>query len=345
MARNLGTLDPAGMDGHLRGLPGQLRSMDQVSIELPDFGEVRSLVFLGMGGSAIAGGLTTALVGNAAPYPVFAVRGYEVPRWLGPRALGVAVSHSGNTEETLAASRQLRDQGGTVIGITSGRILADACLRAGEVIVDIPTGMPPRAAFGYLAGATFRVAQGLALMEDPNLSARADGLDQYMAGLLPAPGEAAVGELAHLADALSNALPVFLAPDGFLATIAYRWCCQFNENAKRPARCAILPECNHNEVVAWGGENLGPVIVFEDPTVPARVQRRLDVSCDILLDAGATMRRVRGSGDDLLDRVFSLGLLGDALSLELAYRAGIDPTPIPQIDRLKDALSNGPDGS
>ena len=35
------------------------------------------------------------------------------------------------------------------------------------------------------------------------------------------------------------------------AAAAYRWKCQFNENAALPAFASVLPEADHNEVVGW----------------------------------------------------------------------------------------------
>ena len=35
------------------------------------------------------------------------------------------------------------------------------------------------------------------------------------------------------------------------AAAAYRWKCQFNENAELPAFASVLPEADHNEVVGW----------------------------------------------------------------------------------------------
>ena len=40
-----------------------------------------------------------------------------------------------------------------------------------------------------------------------------------------------------------------------------------------------------------------------------------------------------------LERVLSLNLLGDLVSVYLAVLEGVDPTPIEPIDRLKQALA------
>ena len=57
--------------------------------------------------------------------------------------------------------------------------------------------------------------------------------------------------------------------------------------------------------------------------------------------AGATVvERVAARGDTPLERLISLVLLGDLVSLYLAVLAGTDPVDIAPIDRLKASLAN-----
>ena len=47
------------------------------------------------------------------------------------------------------------------------------------------------------------------------------------------------------------------------------------------------------------------------------------------------MHRVESRGSTAVERVLSLVLLGDLVSLYLAALRGVDPTPVPAIERLK----------
>jgi len=48
--------------------------------------------------------------------------------------------------------------------------------------------------------------------------------------------------------------------------------------------------------------------------------------------------RVEARGQSRLERVLSLVLLGDLVSVYLAVLEGVDPTPVEPIERLKAAL-------
>jgi glucose/mannose-6-phosphate isomerase len=60
----------------------------------------------------------------------------------------------------------------------------------------------------------------------------------------------------------------------------------------------------------------------------------------IAAEAGATTTEVRATGRSALARLFSLISFGDFVSVYVAIRRGIDPTPVDVITRLKAALAS-----
>ena len=126
------------------------------------------------------------------------------------------------------------------------------------------------------------------------------------------------------------------------APVAYRWKCQINENAGLPAFASVLPELDHNEVVGWpGADGLGPfsAVFLEDAGAHPRNALRSELSA-VEAQAGASVvERVAARGDSPLERLISLVLLGDLVSLYLAVLAGTDPVDIAPIDRLKASLA------
>ena len=65
--------------------------------------EYRNIVVSGMGGSAIGGDILRVYAANKTPIPVLVVRDYNIPAFVDQNTLFLAVSYSGNTEETLSA--------------------------------------------------------------------------------------------------------------------------------------------------------------------------------------------------------------------------------------------------
>jgi glucose/mannose-6-phosphate isomerase len=60
----------------------------------------------------------------------------------------------------------------------------------------------------------------------------------------------------------------------------------------------------------------------------------------IASEASATYR-VESIGNTRTERLVSLVLLGDLVSLYLAVLRGVDPGPVAMLDRLKEALASG----
>ena len=54
--------------------------------------------------------------------------------------------------------------------------------------------------------------------------------------------------------------------------------------------------------------------------------------------AGSPVERVRSRGQTRAERVLSLVMLGDLMSLYLAVLNGVDPTPVARIEDLKQRL-------
>ncbi len=48
---------------------------------------------------------------------------------------------------------------------------------------------------------------------------------------------------------------------------------------------------------------------------------------------------VEAHGEGALAQLLDLVMLGDVMTLHLAYQAGVDPGPIPVLDELKTALT------
>ncbi len=102
-------LDSLGMFDVAAAFPEQVA--DAVAVgeavgPLPEHDDVANVLVLGMGGSGIAGDLLAAVAGPFMPVPVVVHKGYEPPSFVDRSTLVIAVSFSGNTEETLEAVQE-----------------------------------------------------------------------------------------------------------------------------------------------------------------------------------------------------------------------------------------------
>jgi glucose/mannose-6-phosphate isomerase len=146
-----------------------------------------------------------------------------------------------------------------------------------------------------------------------------------------------------LARGLHGTVPQ-IAGAGLTAPIAYRWKTQLNENAKLPAFANELPELDHNEICGWEGSGeLGPfsAVFLDDSDLHPRIRQRIELTRGLIASQSVATYRVDGVGETRTERLVSLVLLGDLVSLYLAVLRGVDPASVELIERLKDALARG----
>jgi glucose/mannose-6-phosphate isomerase len=79
-------------------------------------------------------------------------------------------------------------------------------------------------------------------------------------------------------------------------------------------------------------------VFLEDRGQHPRERRRFELTGDLIADGAEAVVRVETQGDSPTERLLWAVMLGDLVSLGLAARRGVDPTPIAVIDRLKDEL-------
>ena len=147
----------------------------------------------------------------------------------------------------------------------------------------------------------------------------------------------------ELARSLHGTTPQ-IAGAGLTAPIAYRWKTQINENAKTPAFSNELPELDHNEIVGWeGAAELGrfSAVFLDDSDLHPRIRQRIELTRGLIAGNAVGTYRVDGVGETRTGRLISLVLLGDLVSLYLAVLRNVDPTPVPSIEHLKNALAKG----
>lgn len=340
--------DPHDMLGLVQKFPHQCRHAVQIGAEFGRGREVPLLtevVVTGMGGSAIGGDLARCLMDVYSRNPLIVNRDYDLPHWVGTETLVVAVSYSGNTEETVTAYQQAKEAQAERAVIASGGKLLQLAESEGVPLARIPGGQPPRSALGYLFFPLLGLLANYGLFgHDANVDIleTIDLLERQSRDLGPdVPTE--MNPAKQLAVALHGRLPVIYGTRGYRGAVAARWKGQINENAKQAALANVLPEQNHNEILAWTlAKKQAPewAVVFlrdlEDE--PPRIVRRIEVTREILAPV-AGVYEVHARGTSLLARMFSLVYFADFVTVYLAYLNGVCPAEIGHIDRLKAELA------
>lgn len=295
----------------------------------------------GMGASAIAGDIFADFANETSSVPINVVRGVILPRWVSKDTLTLMTSYSGNTHETLELFRQAKERGCPMVTVCSGGELERLSTKYDVPNLNVPAGIQPRAALGHVLGLTGTVLDQLDVCPAVQELTRAlPELKELRDSMMPNSGD---NEAANLAESLFGTVPVIYGHPNMGAS-ALRWKTQINENSKMLAFSGIMPEFNHNEIVGWieGRPNMrcSPVVLY-DANAPDTLRSIVDTSVDSLRDSGVEVHEVLVEGDGSLEKNLRSSLIGDFVSLYLAFLRKVDPEPVVSISSLKQRLGFG----
>lgn len=301
----------------------QLRDFSKQIKFKASFGELRpfkNIVISGMGGSGIAGSIFSEIYDRA---PVQVVSDYALPSYADRETLFVGISYSGNTEETVAATKEAMKRGCQVRVITSGGELSEL----GAETVIVPKGYQPRAALGYLI--------------KPFLSAfvTSDDAQYDRISILLAEMDANNSSEREIAGKIFDrkSIPYILGYTPF-RWVAYRWKTQFNENSKILAFSSYFPELDHNDAIpfkhTYGKDNFA-FLVFGGST--GQIEKRVRFTSEV---TSTEFIMVQPKGQTVLEKLFYLVHAGDYISYHLGNMRNIDPEDVSVITELKNKLKS-----
>jgi len=343
----LAAVDPQDALGAVERMPEQwleaitrARSCDG----LPTRHGISSILYCGMGGSGVAGDVLAAIARETGTVPVTVVKGYHIPSWVGPNTLVICGSYSGNTEETLMCFEEACGRQARLVAIATGGALAQQAASRGVAVISPVEGLQPRQALPSLAVPALVACEQLGLLGD--LSAALTETTNVLSSRVGEFGRdvpATTNDAKVIAAELDGTLPVVWGQEGVLSVAAERWRTQLNENAKIPAYSNSLPELDHNEIVGFemgaGALSSIALVTLRGPEENPRVTKRLEATLDRARPLVAKTLEARAVGESTLARLMSAVMLGDFVSVYLAVRRGVDPTPVTAIDELKSRLA------
>jgi glucose/mannose-6-phosphate isomerase len=338
--------DPGDMLGRIKELPKQIRDAWAIATKAsipPAYGDVRSIVVAGMGGSAIGGDLAASLMEGELKVPMTVHRDYGLPGYVGRDSLVIASSYSGNTEETLSAFEEARKRGAKVLALTTGGKLVELARASGYPVVTFTYKARPRATLGYSLGLVLGALFRMGFVRD--LSSDIDVALKDLSRI-----EERVHEGARTNDAKKLAQDLFgrimvAYGAGVMGVMARRVKGQWNENAKNWSAFDVMSELNHNAVVGFehppiAKEALTVLLLRSDRDNP-RHKLRFEVTRELLDRARIPHKTLQFAGRNMLSEVLQMVLFTDYVSFYVALLNGADPSPVKSIDYLKDRLAKG----
>lgn len=303
------------------------------------YSSAKEVAIVGMGGSAIAGDLLKDLLRDQTNRSISVIRNRTLPAWIDKNTLVIAVSYSGNTKETLSAFNEAINRGCQLISSTSGGLLQQRSQILNIPIVSIDFVGEPRSAIGYGLLNLLSIFDKLKFIPRQNKFVieaikKLALTDKSWNNEVPTNQNYAK----QLAIDIGHNIPIIIG-SGLFTSAAQRWKTQFNENSKALAMWETVPESEHNTIESFSISNgidnsTFPILlehhprISRDPSPFRKVKKVLEV-------AKMPYALVKGPATNNLSQLLWVIHLGDYISYYLAVLRGVDPSPVPNITKLK----------
>mgnify|MGYP003334351670 CR=1 FL=1 len=294
-----------------------------------------NILISGLGGSGIGGTIISQQLAGELKIPVNVNKDYGIPAFVDSKTLFIACSYSGNTEETVEAVEMAEQRNAEIAIITSGGKLLEIAKTKGYNYILMPSGFPPRAAFGFSFPQLYFMLEKYGLIDASFISAINNSIQ-----LIDKNEESIKKEAAEITEKLFGKIPVIYAVADSEG-VAVRFRQQINENSKMLCWHHAIPEMNHNELVGWAGGNQElAVVIFRNENDYQRNQTRIEINKEIFLKYTSNITEIYSKGNSILERALYHVHLGDWISVLLAEKKQIDPVEVNVIDFLKGSLAN-----
>jgi len=232
-------------------------------------------------------------------------------------------------------------KGAQIVILTDGGVLAERAKKHGYPYYKDPIGLQPRVAVCYGVKALTDLFTDLGLID--GVQGELSEAVEFMSASIKlwgadiATDENPAKKLAN--DLLGHEIVMYGGPTTGVASL--KWKINFNETSKNLSFYYNYPEFNHNEFMGWThpqNTNIKVVELLSDLDHP-QIGKRFEISNRLLSGTMPAPIVIQADGENKLQQMLWVQMLGDFVSVYLGVLNGIDPTPVPLIEKLKKELA------
>ena len=320
---------------------------DAGKIIFPDkYHQVTSIVFSGMGGSALGAYVMRSLFFDEIKMPFEIFNGYRLPPYANEKTLAILGSYSGTTEETLSCAQEAVEKKTCLTGLTIGGKLGEILNSAGAPYYKIvPTYNPsnqPRLGTGYSIFGQIAVFNALGILSvsksevDLVYFVLKEGNKRY--GINVSINENPAKQLAL---ELKDNIPIIVTGE-FLGAVGRIMRNQIHETAKNFADYHNIPELNHHlmEGLAHPSSNTQKFffIFLVSNLYSPRIIKRFAVTREVVLRQGMKVKEFMPTSSTKISQVLECIQFGAYVNYYMAMLYDLDPSKIPWVDFFKTEL-------
>ncbi len=306
---------------------------DQDSV---NFDGINHIVFAGMGGSGAIGDMFASILSKTHIH-VNVVKGYLLPKTVDSNTLVVAVSVSGNTDETLFVLDSAHKLGCKIIAFSSGGKMQEYCAKNKIEHRIISQFHSPRASFPTFLFSILRVLEPFLLIKRNDITDSLDELEKQGRKI----SSSNLGDenpAISLAKWISD-IPLIYYPWGLQAG-AIRFKNSLQENAKMHAITEDIIEACHNGIVSWERPSTVKPILIQGYDDYIKTKERWKILKGFFEGKEIDYHEIHTVSGSIISKLINLVYLLDYATIYRAVLSNIDPTPIRPIDFVKSKLSS-----
>jgi len=301
-----------------------------------NFDNIRHLVFAGMGGSGALHDIFAAILSKTNIH-VTVVKGYNLPKTTDSNTLIVTTSVSGNTVETLTVLDAARQNKCKIIAFSDNGKMFDYCSRYGIEHRQIPINLNPRSSFADYLFSMIKVLEPILPINKADVLESINDLRNLQKKI-------SSNNITEDNPALDIAywikdIPIIYYPWGLQAA-AVRFKNSLQENAKMHAMIEDVIEASHNGIVAWERKSKVRPILIRGYDDYVKTKERWNIIKEYFESRGIEYKEVFSVKGGILGKIVNLVYLLDYSSIYLSIISGIDPSPVPSIDFIKNKTRN-----
>jgi glucose/mannose-6-phosphate isomerase len=293
--------------------------------------EFKQVVICGMGGSGIGGQIVKSIFQSKATIPIICIADYNLPKFVNKDTLVILASYSGNTEETLSATKQALSLNCKLLALTTGGKLKEITDENHIQTYIIESGFQPRMALGFsLTYLLLILAELIGENTVESLKDIAVKIDTNQHDLY--------SEAEEIFKQIKNKVEskFVVITDSDYEPIGVRFAQQIQENAKHECFVHVVPEMNHNVIESYYG-SLNTVFFFIYSLSHDRCAARFEFLTNLLELENHKVVTIAAEGFTL-EQVYEIIYVLDWVSLLVADFRKVDSLAIHNIMSLKEFL-------
>ena len=304
------------------------------NLEKVNFTGIDHIVFAGMGGSGALGDIFSAILSKTDIH-VCVVKGYHLPNTVNSNTLVVAISISGNTDETLRILESANKQDCKLIAFTSGGKMEQVCLEKNIEFRKIEEFHSPRASFPSFLYSILNILS-------PIIPIKKEEVLESIRELQCLQREIFSENLSENNPALSLAkwitdIPLIYYPFG-LQSAAIRFKNSLQENSKTHVIMEDIVESCHNGIVAWEKKSNVQPILIEGIDDHIKTKEKYKILTEYFQQNKIKYREIISIESNILSKIINLIYLLDYSTIYKAILDKIDPSPVESINYIKSRL-------